>query len=155
MIPARDGHQIPARLYFPSTGQPEATKLPLYIYLHGGGYLFGSIETEDAHCRLISVQVPCIVLNVDYRHTPEWQFPTPFEDVFDAVDWITGSRRAKDFRIDLDNVVIGGVSAGATMALAVATKDVYGVRTPFVPSERSPISGRLAMIQSFVDKMTS
>lgn len=102
--------------------------MPLYVYLHGGGYLFGSIETEDMHCRLISVQVPCIVLNVDYRHTPDWKFPTPFEDVFNAVDWITDPSRAKQHGIDLHNVVVGGVSAGATMSIAVAIRDIQQAR---------------------------
>jgi len=99
----------------------------MYIYLHGGGYLFGSIETEDMHCRLICVGVPCIVLSVDYRHTPEWTFPTPFQDVFDAVDWITDSSRAKKYGIDLKNVILGGVSCGATMSLAAAQREIEKV----------------------------
>ena len=127
-VPTRDGHHIPCRLSFPDVRNSSNHSLPLYIYMHGGGYLFGSVETEDAHCQLLAVGVPCVVLNVGYRHTPEWTFPTPFQDVFDAVDWITETSRAKQFNIDLSNVVIGGVSAGATMSVAAAVREIEQVR---------------------------
>lgn len=87
----------------------------------------GSIETEDAHCRILCVQTPCIVLNVDYRHTPEWTFPTPYYDVFDALDWITEPERASEYGIDLENVILAGVSAGATMAIAAAIDEIEKV----------------------------
>lgn len=124
LIPTRDGHSLESRLYFPSIKESSSSPLPLYIYVHGGGYLFGSVETEDVFCQLLSVGVPTIVLNVGYRHTPEWTFPTPFQDVFDAIDWILDPSRARNYGIDLESVVLGGVSAGATMSLAAALREI-------------------------------
>ncbi|KAF5528942.1 alpha beta hydrolase fold-3 [Fusarium phyllophilum] len=124
LIPARDGQEIPGRLYFPDV-QAESTGLhPLYIFCHGGGNLFGDIETEDMHCRLFCVKVPCTVLSVGYRHTPEWVFPTQLHDLFDSINWITNTSRANKFRIDLSNVVLGGVSAGGTMCLGAAVAEI-------------------------------
>ncbi|KAF5232142.1 hypothetical protein FANTH_13139 [Fusarium anthophilum] len=124
LIPTRDGQEIPGRLYFPDI-QAESTELnPLYIFCHGGGSLFGDIETEDMHCRMFCVKVPCTVLSVGYRHTPEWVFPTQLHDLFDSMDYITDASRANGFRIDLSNVVLGGVSAGGTMCLGAAVAEI-------------------------------
>jgi len=106
--------------------------MPLHIYVHGGGFLLGSVETEDMHCRLLAVGVPCIVLNVGYRHTPEWTFPTPFHDVFDAVDWVLQASRVEQYAIDLDKVVLGGASAGATMSIAGGVREVEQVSSPLL-----------------------
>ncbi|KAH6868932.1 Alpha/Beta hydrolase protein [Thelonectria olida] len=125
-IPTRDGNSIPVRLYFP---EPRARisaldELPLYVYLHGGGWLFGSLDSEDMHCRLITVSVGCIVLNVEYRHTPESKFPTQYHDVFDAVDWILSPDRLEEYSISANNVVVGGVSAGGTLSIASAVREI-------------------------------
>lgn len=79
------------------------------------------------HCRLLAVNVPCVVLNVDYRLSPEWTFPTPFTDVFDAVDWILDSERSGEYNFDPKNVILGGVSAGGTLSLAAAVRDIEQV----------------------------
>jgi len=104
--------------------------MPLHIYVHGGGFLLGSLETEDMHCRLLAVGVPCIVFSVGYRHTPDWTFPTPFHDIFDAVDWITEASHAEQYGIDLGKVVLGGTSAGATMSIAGAVREIEQVSFP-------------------------
>lgn len=126
-IPTRDGHSLSCRLYSPDNRATSTELTPLYIYLHGGGFLFGSIETEDMHCRLLCVNVPCVVMNIDYRHTPEWKFPTQFNDVFDAVDWVFQTDRAGELGYDPNNVILGGISAGGTMALAAAVREIETV----------------------------
>ena len=120
LIPTRDGYSIQARLYSPQpVGTPRQSR-PLFIYLHGGGYMMGNLDTEDMHCRLLCTKTPSMVLSVNYRHTPEWTFPTAFHDVFDAVNWIAQEEKAEQFGFDRDQVFLTGVSAGATMALAAA-----------------------------------
>ena len=86
-IPARDGYPIKVRSYRQSsdTEQP----LPLLIYLHGGGFVTGGLETDDDSCRAIASQTPIIVLNVEYRLAPENKFPVGFEDSFDIVKWVS------------------------------------------------------------------
>lgn len=95
--------------------------------MHGGGYHFGSVETEDIYCRLIAVNVGCIVLNIEYRHTPEWTFPTQFYDVFDVVDWALDLEQLKRYRFDQSKVTIGGVSSGATIAIAAVQREIEKV----------------------------
>ena len=85
-VPARDGHQIRVRTY-----RQSATKvrpLPLFIYVHGGGYVTGGLETDDGSCRAIAAEVPLVVLSVEYRLAPEHPFPTGFEDCYDVVKWV-------------------------------------------------------------------
>lgn len=83
-IPARDGHPICVRAY----KQSNQNDLPLLIYLHGGGFVTGGLETDDTLCRTLAAQIPVLVLNVEYRLAPENPFPTGFEDSFDVVHWV-------------------------------------------------------------------
>ncbi|KAJ5086430.1 alpha/beta-hydrolase [Penicillium alfredii] len=80
-IPARDGHPICVRAYRQSH---QTDLLPLPIYLHGGGFVTSGLETNDASCRALAVQIPLLVLNVEYRLAPENLFPTGLEDCFDV-----------------------------------------------------------------------
>jgi len=122
-ISTSGSHKIPVRIYRPTDA---AGKLPLYIHLHGGGFHLGNLETEDTSCRLISLRTNSIVANVNYRHAPEWTFPTPNEDVWDALNWLLDS--ANTYGIDTDKVIIGGTSAGASLACATALRDLENVR---------------------------
>ena len=83
-IPARDGTQLHARLYAPSTAQP----LPVLLYLHGGGFTIGSVATHDTLCRELAFQAGCAVVSLDYRLAPEHKFPTAINDAWDALQWL-------------------------------------------------------------------
>lgn len=72
-IPARDGAQLPARLVAPS----HAAGLPVLLYLHGGGFTIGSVESHDTVCRVLARQSGAAVLSLDYRLAPEHRFPPP------------------------------------------------------------------------------
>jgi acetyl esterase len=112
-IRARDGYEIPVRLYAPST---EA--LPLLVYFHGGGFTIGSIESHDILCRELSRLSGCAVLSVGYRLAPEYRFPVAFEDAWDAVDWAV--RHGGERGIDSSRLALGGDSAGGTLAATCA-----------------------------------
>ncbi|MEO6629586.1 MAG: alpha/beta hydrolase [Aquihabitans sp.] len=112
-VPVTDG-RITVRLYRPQGSGP----FPLYVFLHGGGWCQGTIDERDPRCRAISAGARCIVASVDYRMAPENAYPTPGEDCYAALVWL--SEHAADLGIDAERLAVGGESAGGNLA-AVAT----------------------------------
>ncbi|KAK4501999.1 hypothetical protein PRZ48_007810 [Zasmidium cellare] len=109
-IPARDGYSIEARTYRSRSASAESS-LPLFIHLHGGGFLFGTLSSEDANCSRVAINAPVVVLNVNYRHTPEHTYPTAWNDAEDAFEW--AYINAKTLGADNQQIIIGGISAGS------------------------------------------
>ncbi|KIX03917.1 uncharacterized protein Z518_07470 [Rhinocladiella mackenziei CBS 650.93] len=62
--------------------------LPLFIYMHAGGFVTGGLETDDRYCRRIAADLGILMLSVEYRLAPENKFPVGFQDAFDVVRWI-------------------------------------------------------------------
>lgn len=91
--------------------------LPIYVFYHGGGFIYGTLDSEDAACSRIVSAVDIIVVNVCYRHTPQHPFPAAHNDALDAFDWI--AENAEAFGGDVGNLIVGGVSAGANLAVSV------------------------------------
>jgi acetyl esterase/lipase len=121
-IPTRDGATIQARTYQlrPSsspTTTPSESPLPVYIHLHGGGFHVGTLSSEDAICARIALSTRVLVLNVNYRHTPEHTYPTPFHDAADAFKWLHANGPL--LNADPARVVLGGISAGANLTVSV------------------------------------
>jgi len=110
---ARDGFEVPVRLYAPSDEQ-----LPVLIYFHGGGFTIGNLSTHDTLCRTLSHLAHCAVLSVNYRLAPEHQFPTAHEDAWDAVQWM--ATQSAELGLDCTRLALGGDSAGGTLAAACA-----------------------------------
>ncbi|QIL83854.1 alpha/beta hydrolase [Diaphorobacter sp. HDW4A] len=109
-IPARDGFAIPARLYAPSL----EANLPLLLYTHGGGFTIGSINTHDTLCRELARLAGCMVVSLDYRLSPEHQFPVAINDAWDALQWLAA--HASELGADGKRLAVGGDSAGGTLA---------------------------------------
>ena len=109
-VPARDGAALPARLYVP-VDQPD---LPVLLYLHGGGFTIGSVETHDVLCRELARLAGCAVVSLDYRLAPEHRFPTASNDAWDALQWL--AREARSLGLDPGRLAVGGDSAGGTLA---------------------------------------
>lgn len=114
---------VPARLYMPG---PMPTGLVLY--LHGGGWVLGSIEDYDAFARLLARRSGLAVLLPEYRLAPEHPFPCGLEDVIDCLDWV--GRRAADLVGPGLDLVIAGDSAGANLATVAAAERIG--RVPLV-----------------------
>ncbi len=112
-VPARDGAQLHARLYAPSR---EA--LPVLMYMHGGGFTIGSVQTHDILCRELSRLANIAVLSIDYRLAPEHVFPTAVNDCWDALTWLT-TQGAK-LGLDTVRIAVGGDSAGGTLTAVCA-----------------------------------
>lgn len=116
-IPAT--HPIPARLYSP--GLDDA---PLFLFVHGGGWIGGDLDTHDVLCREIAYLARCNVVAIDYRLAPEHKFPAAFEDVLAASDYCL--THAGELGSDPGRVAIGGDSAGGnlTAAALIALRDL-------------------------------
>lgn len=121
-VPGRDHHQIPVRVYIPSSSK----KLPVMIYFHRGGWVFGNIEEADPVCRKLSNHLERIVVSVGYRLSPENPFPKPLYDCYDATVW-TKENIAR-FGGDPQRLAVCGESAGGNLAAAVSmmARDMSG-----------------------------
>lgn len=115
-VPARDGFDLPVRLYAPP--QPDGALMPVLVFFHGGGFVVGSIATHDSLCRHLSHLSHCAVLSVGYRLAPEHRFPVAFDDAWDAMQWVAASGHDKG--LDGHRIAVGGDSAGGTLAAACA-----------------------------------
>mgnify|MGYP006183819575 CR=1 FL=1 len=113
-IPARDGFELPARLFAPASEHP----LPVLLYFHGGGFTVGSVATHEPLCRHLAHLAHCAVVSVDYRLAPEWQFPTAVHDAWDSLAWLRDN--AATLRLDGSRIAVGGDSAGGTLAAVTA-----------------------------------
>ncbi|KAL1898015.1 hypothetical protein Sste5346_003873 [Sporothrix stenoceras] len=104
----RDQCNIIVRVYRPNHASTTAP-LPVYLFFHGGGHLFGTIETEDAACARVADRAGILVANVGYRHTPEFTHPTQVHDALDAFAWLGAHIDA--IGGDRTLVIVGGISA--------------------------------------------
>lgn len=119
-VPAADGATLRARLY-----RPSATARATLLYLHGGGFTVGSLETHDSLCRQIALQARCVVVALDYRLAPEHRFPVAVDDAWAAMRWLAGDGAAA-LALDASRLAVGGDSAGGTLAAtcAIHARDV-------------------------------
>jgi acetyl esterase len=106
---------LPYRLYAPADGATE--NLPGFVFFHGGGMVGGSIETHDRIAAALAQVTGCRLISVGYRLAPEHQFPAAINDAIAATKWV--SEQALSLGIDAARLVVGGDSAGATLAAVV------------------------------------
>ncbi len=111
------GGSIRLRLYYPVES---GCGLPVHVFLHGGGWWQGSIDdrVNEAGCRALAADSGVVVAAVDYRLAPEHPFPAGLEDCCAALRWLAAEAEA--LRLDSTRISIGGNSAGAGLAAAVA-----------------------------------
>ena len=115
VITARDGTALRARLLAPSSD----AGLPVLLFLHGGGFTIGSIDTHDTLCRMLAKLSGAAVLTLEYRLAPEHRFPTAHNDAWDALQWLAGEG-ARTLGLDATRIAVGGDSAGGTLAAVSA-----------------------------------
>ncbi|WKG01377.1 alpha/beta hydrolase [Mycolicibacterium sp. HK-90] len=113
-IPVPDG-TISARCYRPPVARPT---LPGVVYLHGGAFVRGSLDTHDRLCRKLCVRGELIVVSVAYRLAPEDRFPGAHHDAADAFAWV--SEHAGELGIDVESLAVAGDSSGGALAASVA-----------------------------------
>jgi len=90
------------------------------LWMHAGGFVLGSADADDAYCRRLALEAECVVVNVDYRLAPETTHPGPLDDCHAALNWLRG--QAARLRVDPSRLAVGGQSAGAGLAAALALR---------------------------------
>jgi acetyl esterase len=114
---------LPGRLYVP-TGEDDggSTDLsglgPLLLFFHGGGWMYGDLDSHDAACRFLAERSGVRVLAVDYRLAPEHPFPAAYEDAIEAYRWLV--KNAESIGADPERLAVGGDSAGGNLAATTA-----------------------------------
>ncbi|KAL7911579.1 Alpha/Beta hydrolase protein [Trichoderma velutinum] len=118
-IPTSDSLEIPIRIFRSANRKGHASAL---IYYHGGGFLTGSISTEDPFCISLAQDTGFTVISVGYRVIPEWKAPTQFNDAWDARTWVVNN--AADLQLPQDfDLYVAGTSAGGFLAASVVQRE--------------------------------
>lgn len=114
-ILGKDQNKIKIRVFIPDSS---STDLPMFVYFHRGGWIFGNIEEADPVCRKLANRLGCIIASVDYRLAPENPFPKPLDDCYAATQWL--AENCEQFGGNKNQIIVGGESAGGNLAAAVA-----------------------------------
>ena len=109
--PFRD---VPMRLYKPS----DTADMPVFVFLHGGGFKIGNQLSNDRQMRELAQVWGGAVISTDYVHAPEHTFPDPVTEVTAVIEWLADN--GADWGIDGTAIVVGGASAGASVAFGAA-----------------------------------
>jgi len=108
------GGGLPVRIYTPRP----ASDAPAIMFFHGGGWVFGTIDTHDAACRQLANDAGAVVVSVDYRLAPEDPFPAAVEDCEAATRWVV--ENAAELGVNGSRIAVAGDSAGGNLAAIVA-----------------------------------
>ena len=114
-LPGADGAALPARLYAPSHDV-----LPVLLYLHGGGFTIGNLETHDSLCRQLALRSGAAVVALDYRLAPEHRFPAAVDDCWAALRSLAEAATGARLGLDTTRLAVGGDSAGGTLSAVCA-----------------------------------
>ncbi|MEO6884689.1 MAG: alpha/beta hydrolase, partial [Jatrophihabitantaceae bacterium] len=110
---------IPVRVYRPGADDTDSTgTAPTIVYLHGGGFVIGDLDTHDGICRLLCRDINAVVVSVDYRLAPEHHFPAAVDDSYAALRWVI--EHLDEYGADPTRVVVGGDSAGGNLSAICA-----------------------------------
>ncbi|MBB5345057.1 alpha/beta hydrolase [Tunturibacter empetritectus] len=110
-----EGVQIPVRIY---RRRNAVGSLPVLLYFHGGGFFCGDLFSEEPQCIHYALNAQCAVVCVAYRLAPEEPFPAALNDCYRTLEFLW--RESRDLNLDRDFIAVGGSSAGANLAAAVA-----------------------------------
>jgi acetyl esterase len=112
-LPGPEG-EIPVRIYRPRASA--AVGLPVLAFFHGGGWVFGGLDSHDAVCRILAHEAGALTVSVDYRLAPEHAFPAAYEDCLAATRWLLAN--AGELGGDARRLAVAGDSAGGNLAAA-------------------------------------
>jgi acetyl esterase len=126
--PARDGYEVPLRVYRPREVRDTETDVPVVVFLHGGGWVQGNPVMYDPLCSHLARRVRAVVVSVDYRLAPEHPAPAAAHDAVDATRWVAA--HGDVLRADTSRLAVCGDSAGGNLAAVVAqaARDAGGPR---------------------------
>lgn len=101
-----------------AAGTPAQLVTPVVVFIHGGGWVIGDLDSHDSICRSLANQTSATVIAIQYRLAPEHRFPVPLEDCLAAIRYIAS--QALELKIDPMRALIAGDSAGGNMATVLA-----------------------------------
>ncbi|MBK0063621.1 MULTISPECIES: alpha/beta hydrolase [unclassified Acinetobacter] len=116
---ANVAHPVNVRLYTP-LGSAPATGWPCVLYIHGGGWMVGNLDSHEFITRYLCRDLNVAVLSVDYRLVPEHHFPAAYEDCETVYQWL--QQFGTDWNINPAQIVLAGDSAGGNLAAALAVQ---------------------------------
>ena len=128
LIPG-DGHDVPVRVYTPADAV--GGNAPLLLWIHGGGWVIGDLDTADATARALANRSGAVTVSVDYRLAPEHTAPAALEDCLAALTWCV--ENGELLGVDASRVAVGGDSAGGnlTACLCQRVRDDFGPEIDF------------------------
>ena len=109
---------VPSMTFWRPNGIPAGPRLPALVYLHGGGWTLGGLDTYEPLCRQLANATGRVVIWVEYRLAPEHPFPAALQDTWSALEWIAAN--ADWIGIDKDQIAIAGDSSGGNLAAVTA-----------------------------------
>ena len=112
-----EAHRVPVRVYRPEGLESDR---PALIFIHGGGFVMGSVSSRDPLCLGLAQSGQCAVVSVDYRLAPEHPFPAGFDDCYAALLWV--AEGPAEAGLNPSEIAVCGISAGGGLAAAVALK---------------------------------
>ena len=113
VVPGPDDNTVPVRVYTPESDGP----LPVLVWMHGGGFVLGDVQSYDPVCRVLADELDCVVVAPDYRLAPEHPFPAGLRDCYAVVEWAASRTEMLG---GSDRLVVGGDSAGGNLAASVS-----------------------------------
>jgi acetyl esterase len=116
-IPTASGHAVPIRIYQRETATPPTGGL---LYIHGGGFIFGDLDSEHDRCLAYLAHTDIVIVSVDYRLAPEHPYPAGLDDCDAALRWFID--HATELGVDPGRIAVGGASAGGALAAGVALR---------------------------------
>ncbi|MFI7670668.1 alpha/beta hydrolase [Nocardia sp. NPDC049526] len=122
---ARIGDGVSVRVHRPAGARSRTAGV---LWIHGGGYVLGTAEQNDALCCHFAAELGAVVVAVDYRLAPEYPYPAALDDCYHALQWLGAQPD-----VDAERIAIAGASAGGGLAaaLALAARDRGGVQPIF------------------------
>jgi acetyl esterase len=111
-----DGNEIPIRVY--SRPRQDGAPVPAVLYIHGGGFVVGDLDTEHAGAASTVDALGVVVVSVDYRLAPEHPFPSGLEDCYAALLWL--AKESGELGVDAERIAVCGQSAGGGLAAGLA-----------------------------------
>jgi acetyl esterase/lipase len=145
-----DSPEVAVRVYSPFACEPPA---PSVLYIHGGGFVLGSVDDDHAQAAAMALEVGAIVVSVDYRLAPEHPYPAGLQDCYAALRWM--EQNAEGLGIDADRIAVAGSSAGGALAAGVTllARDRHGPHLCFQMLNQPVLDDRLETpsMTEFVD----
>ncbi|KAH6668411.1 alpha/beta hydrolase domain-containing protein [Halenospora varia] len=115
-----NGNGFSVRIYDPSSEDGQKQR-PALLMFHGGGWIHGVPQMDEGMATFLASELDAVVINVDYRLAPEFPFPAPRDDAYEALNWTVENATA--YNIDVARIGVWGVSAGANIAASIALQD--------------------------------